>query len=153
MGTLSDLHISPAGRAMIERFEGLRLTAYQDIVGVWTIGYGHTGPEVRPGLTITKEQADQWLTDRLENEFGAAVNRLVGDAPTTQGQFDAMVSLTYNIGVGGFSKSSVLHQHLAGDYDEAADAFMLWNKAGGQVVDALDARRQEEGQVYMDASP
>lgn len=147
---------------MIQSYEGLRLDAYQDIVGVWTIGYGHTGPEVVPGLRITKEQASAWLTDRLQNEFEPALNTLVGDAPTTQGQFDAMASLEYNIGCGnvhhrdgskGLAGSSVMREHVAGNYDAAADDFLKFDMAGGREIEALAGRRQAEGQMYLDASP
>ena len=156
------MHVSPAGRKMIEAFEGCRLTAYQDIVGIWTIGYGCTGEPVHQGLTITQQQADDMLSNRLAQEFEPKVMAEIGNVPTTQGQFDAMVSLAFNIGTGriehgqgegGFDGSSVARFHKAGEYDKAADAFLLWDKAGGQVVDALDRRRAEEGQVYLDASP
>ena len=147
------MHVSPAGRAMIERFEGCRLTAYKDIVGVWTIGYGCTGPAVHVGEMITQAQADDMLSTRLANEFEPGVLKAFGNAPTTQGQFDAMVSLAFNIGVHGFAGSSVARLHKLGKYDEAADAFLLWDKAGGRVVEALSRRRAEEGQMYLDASP
>lgn len=147
------MHVSAVGRAYIESKEGLRLTAYRDIVGVWTIGYGNTGSGVKPGMSITKAEADQMLTDRLANEFEPALNKAIGNAPTTQGQFDAMASLAYNIGVGGFGHSSVLHYHLIRLYDKAADAFERWDMAGGWNVEALHERRVEEGQMYLDASP
>lgn len=150
---MSDLRIGPAGRELIERNEGLRLDAYQDIVGVWTIGYGDTGPDVVEGLTITQEEAVERLTNRLNDDFGANVNRRIGDAPTTQGQFDAMVSLSYNIGNGGFNKSTVLRKHIAGDYQGAADAFLMWNKAGGREVAGLTRRRHEERTMYLDDTP
>jgi lysozyme len=144
---------SAAGRAYIESKEGCRLEAYRDIVGVLTIGYGCTGRDVFDGQVITQAEADQMLSDRLAQDFEPSVNHLIGDAPTTQGQFDAMVSLAFNIGVGAFAQSSVLRLHCAKDYDDAADAFLMWNKAGGREVDGLTNRRTEEGQMYMDASP
>lgn len=157
------LTVSPEGRKFIETKEGLRLEAYQDIVGIWTIGYGHTGPDVHPGMVITKDQADQMLTDRLHNEFEPAVDYLIGDAPTTQNQFDAMVSLAYNIGTGeteqmrvehirgehGFAGSSVLRYHNLQDYFHAASSFLLWDKAGGEYVEALNHRRKEESDIYL----
>jgi lysozyme len=146
------MQTSPAGRAMIERFEGLRLEAYRDIVGVWTIGYGHTGPDVTPDRVITKEEADELLSHRLATEFEPGVEHAVAGV-ATQGQFDAMVSLAYNIGIHGFAGSHVVIHHLAGEYDAAADAFEMWDKAGGRVVEALHNRRVEEAQVYLDASP
>lgn len=147
---------SPVGRALIERNEGLRLEAYPDPASggdPWTIGYGDTGPDVVPGLCITKEEASHRLTKRLDDDFGAAVNEAIGDAPTTQAQFDAMVSLSYNIGNGGFRRSSVLRLHLAGEYEAAADAFLLWNKAGGRVMRGLTRRRQEERALYLSGLP
>ena len=147
------MNTSEAGRAFIERNEGCRLDAYRDIVGVLTIGYGCTGRDVHEGMTITQAEADQMLRDRLAHDFEPSVNHVIGNAPTTQGQFDAMVSLAYNIGVGGFAKSSVLREHKAMNYEAAAAAFVMWNKAGGRVVRGLTRRRQEEAQTYIDASP
>ena len=139
----------PAGRELIQRNEGLRLDAYQDSVGVWTIGYGHTGPEVVPGLRITQEQADQWFAERLADEFEPGVEAAIGDAPTTQAQFDAMVSLAYNIGIVAFARSSVAASHRRGDNAKAADDFLMWNKAGGQVLAGLVRRRGEERKLYL----
>lgn len=148
---MAGLTTSPAGRARIEQFEGLRLTAYQDIAGVWTIGYGHTGG-VYEGLVWTRQQADAVLTDRLSKEFEPAVNRGCDGVPTTQGQFDAMVCLAYNIGTHGFERSEVLKQHRLGNYENAADAFEHWDHVNGRVNDALHNRRVTEAQVYLDAS-
>ena len=151
------MKISPAGRQLIERNEGLRLTAYPDPAtggDPWTIGYGDTGPDVVSGLTITKAEAERRLIVRLDREFGAAVNKAMGNVPTTQGQFDAMVSLAYNIGVGkpggrGFINSSICRHHAAGEYAQAADAFLLYNRAGGRVLPGLTRRRQEERALYL----
>ena len=160
------MFVSPAGRELIERNEGLRLEAYPDPAtggDPWTIGYGDTGPDVVPGLVITAEEASRRLEDRLRNEFGRVVNEETNDVPTTQGQFDAMVSLAYNIGVGGhrsatrgssgYRGSTVLRMHRAGNYEAAAQAFLLWNKAGGQVVKGLTRRRREEADMYLADSP
>src|SRR5690349_4997661 len=122
---------SAAGLELIRRNEGCRLTAYLDTIAnpaVWTIGYGSTGPGVYQGLTITQQQADQILVDRLAHEFEPGVLSALQGAPVSQPQFDAMVSLAWNIGVGGFGKSSVARYHRAGNYQAAADAFRLWNK-------------------------
>lgn len=145
------MKISQVGRGLIAQNEGLRLNAYQDSVGVWTIGYGDTGPDVAPGLVITKAEAERRLSERLDREFGAAVNKAIGSAPTTQGQFDAMVSLAYNIGVGGFRGSSVFRHHIAGEHVAAADAFLAWNKAGRplRVLAGLTRRRGEERALYL----
>jgi len=151
------MQTSPAGRAMIERFEGLVLKAMRPMHGtdVWTIGYGHTGPDVYEGLVWTKEQADEALSHRLANEFEPGVLHAIKSPPTpvTQGQFDAMVSLAYNIGVRGFAGSEVARHHMAGEYQEASDAFDNWANYHGQHNDALAHRRDVEGQMYLDASP
>jgi lysozyme len=139
-------------RAMIEGWEGSVLTAYRDPVGILTIGYGHTGPDVTEGQTITKEEADETLANDL-GKFEDGVNAAVDTAPTTQGQFDAMVSLSFNIGLGNFRKSTVLRKHLESDYTPAADAFLLWNKAGGRVLPGLVKRREGERGVYLSDSP
>ncbi len=146
------MEISQVGRELIERNEGLRLKAYPDPAtggDPWTIGYGDTGPDVVSGLVITKEEADERLTKRLNQEFGKIVNQMIGDSPTTQGQFDAMVSLAYNIGVGNFEKSSVIRDHVNGNYRAAADDFLKWNRAAGRVLDGLTRRREEERNLYL----
>lgn len=145
------LHISQIGRALIEKYEGCRLQAYQDSVGVWTIGYGCTGPNIAPGMRITQAEADQMLSDRLTKEFEPGVIKAIGATATTQAQFDAMVSLAFNIGVGAFSKSSVARLHKLGQATAAADAFLLWNKAGGNVLAGLVKRRAEERKLYLSA--
>jgi lysozyme len=134
------LTTGPAGIDLIKRNEGCKLTAYLDEVAnppVWTIGYGCTGPGIVRSLTITQAQAEEMLTTRLAQEFEPGVLAAIGSAPTIQSQFDAMVSLAWNIGVGAFAKSTVARLHKAGDYAGAAAAFELWDHAGGQVNDAL----------------
>ncbi len=118
--------INDAGLALIKRFEGLQLTAYQDVAGIWTIGYGHTRG-VYPGMTMTEAEADAALQDDLAGAE-RAINSAVAGHATTPNQFAAMVSLCYNIGSGNFRSSTVLRQHLAGNYPAAADAFLLWDK-------------------------
>ena len=151
------MRVSPEGRARIESFEGLRLRAYRSNIrghlDVWTIGYGHTGPDVHEGLCWTQEQADDALSDRLANEFEPAVNRVCAGVPTTQGQFDAMACLSYNIGAPGFAQSEVAKWHRAGQYDKAADAFEHWDHYHGELNEALHNRRVAEAQVYLEASP
>ena len=144
-------HINEAGLAMIKSFEGLRLDAYRDPVGIWTIGYGHIRG-VQPGMTITEPQATDFLRQDLaaaENSVGA----VTADAPTTGNQFSAMVSLCFNIGSGNFRTSSVLRQHRAQNPAAAADAFLLWDKGhrDGQLVvlPGLRRRRQAERALYL----
>ncbi len=138
--------IGAAGLALIKQFEGRELTAYKCPADVWTIGYGSTGPHVKPGMTITESEAEQLLRDDLDR-FEASVARCVPNA--TQNEFDAMVSLAFNIGTAGFERSSVLKRLLAGDKAGAADAFLMWNKAGGRVLAGLTRRRQAERELFL----
>lgn len=143
------MHVSPAGRALIERNEGCVLHAYRDVVGVLTIGYGCTGPGVFEGQVISQAEADAMLSSRLADEFEPGLSAAIGSAPTTQPQFDAMASLEYNIGVGALRHSSVLLDHKLGRHAAAAAAFLLWDKAGGAVLTALLRRRRDESQLYL----
>jgi lysozyme len=124
------MQMSDKGRALLTKREGVRLKAYKDSVGIWTIGIGHTSaagpPHVTPGLTITAAECDEIFRRDLvqyENAVNNAVKR-----PLAQHQFDACVSLCYNIGTGGFARSSVVRKINAGDMDGAAEAFMMWVK-------------------------
>jgi lysozyme len=121
---------SAAGRAALTQREGLRLTAYKDTVGVWTIGVGHTGraslPLVVPGMTISRGQADTMLAADLA-PMEAVVNA-AAPRGMAQNQFDACVSLAFNIGAHGFAGSTVARKIASGDMAGAADAFLLWNK-------------------------
>ncbi len=137
---------SSEGIALIKQFEGCELTSYLCPANVWTIGYGHTGSDVTRGLKITQEAADILLKRDLL-KFEAAVDRAAGVA--YQHQFDAMVSLCYNIGPTAFAKSSVARLHKNGQYDSAAQAFLLWNKGGGKVLPGLVKRRNAERNLYL----
>ena len=137
--------IGAAGLALIKEFEGLELKAYLCPAKVWTIGYGSTGPHVTPGQVITEAKADVILQRDLDR-FEDAVAKAAPGA--TQAQFDAMVSLAFNIGIGAFLKSSVLRLHKAGDHRLAAAAFALWDKAGGRVLAGLQRRRAKGADLY-----
>jgi lysozyme len=138
-------HITATGRAIIENFEGLSLTAYRDQVGVWTIGYGHT-QGVEPDQVVTQAQADAFLT-RDVAWAEAAVTQGVG-ALMSDNQFNAFVSMTFNIGAAGFLGSSCCRFANAGLMTMAADAMLLWDKGtiNGElvVIPGLLERRQEE---------
>lgn len=142
---------SREGIALIKRFEGLRLKAYRDSVGIWTIGYGHTSmagkPTVSAGLTITAQEAEDILVNDLV-KYEAAVDKAIKRNPT-QSQFDAMVSLCFNIGPGAFAKSSIARKFNAGDVEGAADAFLIYRKAGGKVLPGLEARRRAERAHFL----
>lgn len=146
------MKVSQACVDLVKAMEGCRLTAYLDTLAepdVWTIGYGHTGPDVYEGRTMTQREADDTLLDRLNNEYAPGVERALAGVATTQAQFDAFVSFAYNVGVGGFAGSSVLRQHKAGNYQAAADAFRMWNKAGGTIWPGLVRRREAERALYL----
>lgn len=136
---------SAEGRALITHFEGEKLASYLCPAKVWTIGVGHTGPDVKPGMTITRPRSQELLAADLAR-FEAAVNRL---APkTTQAQLDALVSFSFNVGEAALARSTLLRLHNAGDYAGAAQQFALWNKAGGKVLPGLMARRAAEATLY-----
>lgn len=138
------------GVVEIARSEGCRLRAYRDIAGVWTIGWGET-EGVTPGEVWTQDLADARLCERLE-QFAEGVDRRL-TYPANPHQRAAMVSLAYNIGLEGFSGSSVLRAHNAGNTLAAARAFALWNKARIhgvlQEVRGLTARRARESALYL----
>jgi lysozyme len=141
--------VSTKGRQLITQREGIRLTAYQDIVGVWTIGVGHTGRISRPyphsGMMITKEQSDNFLENDLlpvEN----ALNEYI-KIPPNQDQFDAMASLAFNIGINGFIGSSVLKQFNQGHLPEAAEDFLMWDRPHELLGRRLSERAQFLGEV------
>lgn len=143
------MKLSQRGIGLIKQFEGYSSKAYPDPAtggAPWTIGYGTT-KGVKPGMIITAEQAEKMLRDDVA-KFESGVSSLV-TAPTTQGQFDAMVSLAYNIGLGNFGKSTLLKKHNARCYTCAADQFRVWNRANGKVMNGLTKRRAAERQVYM----
>lgn len=121
---------SNTGLNLTESFEGVRLTAYQDVKGIWTIGYGHTGPEVHPGLVITQADADAWLLADVKHAADT-VNRLV-TTDLAQDEFDALVDFAFNCGCGAFAGSTLLKDLNAGKLAEAAHQFEAWDKAGGR---------------------
>jgi GH24 family phage-related lysozyme (muramidase) len=136
--------------ALLHHFESCKLTAYRCPAGVWTIGWGNTryedGSPVKPGDRISQQRADALFRNILAT-FEDGVSRAAPKA--TDHQFGAMVSLAYNIGLAAFGRSSVLRHHNAGAHDKAADAFLLWNKAGGKVLPGLVRRRNAERALYL----
>lgn len=146
---------SQFGRGEIARREGTKLSAYQDSKGVWTIGTGHTSaagdPKVSKGLKITAWEADQILS----RDLGTVENTVNGNVrvPLNQNEFDALVSLVFNIGGAAFRGSTVLRKLNAGDRAGAADAFLAWNKItkGGKKValEGLTSRRKAERAQFL----
>jgi len=154
VATEHELRLTDECLQAIEEDEGCRLTAYPDAGYGWekpTIGFGHTGPDVHQGLTITQAQAEELLKADLE-AFETGVDDLLSDdawAVTTDNEFSAMVSLAFNIGLPHFKASSVLRFHNAGQTQQAADAFLLWDKSNGRVLPGLVRRRHEERAMYL----
>ncbi|MBW6531937.1 lysozyme [Sphingomonas sp. RRHST34] len=142
----------PRALALMHHFESCALTAYRDVAGVPTIGWGMTyypaGGRVKIGDTISQEQADAMFEQLLARDFSPAVAAVAEQAPTTPAQFGAMVALAYNIGAAGFRGSSVARYHAAGDYPKATTKFALWNKSGGVVRKGLIRRRAAEAALY-----
>lgn len=137
---------SDRGLKLTAAFEGLRLEAYQDSVGVWTIGYGHT-KGVKPGDTITQQQA----LDLLRQDVKSAeddVNRLV-KVPLNQNQFDALVDFTFNLGGGALARSTLLTFVNARNFAGATLEFHKWNKAGGRELAGLTRRREAEVDLFV----
>lgn len=143
----NNLSYGKDGLALTEEFEGLRLTAYQDQVGVWTIGYGHTGPEVCAGLTITQADAENLLM-RDVAAASTCVNRVV-KVQLDQDEFDAPVDFVFNLGASAFAGSTLLRKLNAGDFVGASAEFVKWGHAGGQLVPGLLRRRHAEQQLFL----
>ncbi|MBK0378579.1 lysozyme [Mucilaginibacter segetis] len=156
------MKISEHGLAIIKQFEGLMLTAYRDVAGIWTIGYGstryHDGKAVKPGDRLTHpNQAEALLLNTL-GWYVTAVNNSV-KVPLTQNQFDALVSFAYNEGTGALQKSTLMRKLNAHDYIGAADQFLVWNKitdpqTGKKVIcDTLTKRRKQERTLFLKQQP
>lgn len=138
------------GIELMHYYEQCRLTAYPDPAtggAPWTIGWGDTGPDVKPGLTITQMDADIRFAKRLAREFEPGVDKLLVRAPK-QCEFDAFVSLAYNIGLGNFAKSTALRKFNMGEMDAAAIAIRSWDKAAGKTMKGLQRRRWAESKVF-----
>ena len=146
------MRISEKGLAMIEKFEGCLLKASNKLDGVWTIGYGQTGryygKRVRRGMTTTKAEAHAWLRDHSIKTYEDAVTQAV-KVPLNQNQFDALVSFTYNVGIGALKQSTALRKLNAGDYAGAADALTMWTKCRRKVLAGLVRRRKEERALFL----
>lgn len=137
---------SEVGLNLIKFFEDFRSKAYLCPAKVWTIGYGHTGG-VKSTDTISKEDANSLLLKDLE-KYEKAVNTLVS-VDLNQNQFDAITSFTFNLGEGALAKSTLLKKLNAKDYKGAAEEFLKWNKAGGQVLAGLVKRREKEKELFL----
>jgi lysozyme len=140
---------SKAGLALTQGFEDCKLAAYQDPVGIWTIGYGHTGTDVVERLTITQDQAEILLAADVAWAV-TCVNKSVKSA-INQNQFDALVDFVFNLGCAKFGNSTLLQLVNATEFARAAKEFSKWNKAGGKVLRGLTRRRQAEASLFQTA--
>lgn len=147
---MNQMAYSAAGLALTEQFEGCSLTAYQDQVGVWTIGFGHT-TGVTPGMTITQDQAAAFLTQDVQGAVDCVNNGVL--VALTQGQFDACVDFVFNLGAGNFLGSTLLAMLNQGNYAAAAQEFPKWDHAGGKVVTGLWRRRMAEQALFNTPPP
>jgi GH24 family phage-related lysozyme (muramidase) len=135
--------------ALLKQWEGLRLTAYQDVGGVWTIGYGHTDT-VKAGMVITEAGAEQLLRADL-GRFEAAVSDAV-KVPLTDAQFGALVSWAFNVGVTAMQDSTLVRKLNAGDYAAVPAELARWNKVKGKTVAGLANRRAAEAGLWSKGS-
>jgi lysozyme len=148
------MKMTKQGLDLIKEFEGFRAKAYRCPASVWTIGYGHTSmagkPDVKPGMVISKAEGDRILMNDLR-VYEAGVRSAI-KVNLTPNQYSACVSLCYNIGVGAFRRSSVARFCNRSQWKNAADAFALWNKAGGRVLPGLVRRRAAEAALFLKSS-
>lgn len=148
---LSSRHINPEGLKLIKHFEGCRLKAYRCPANIATIGFGSTfypnGTAVRMGDTITQDEADELLLETLKS-FEHGVARSV-TAPLTSNQFSALVSFTFNVGLGAFRSSTLLKLINRGDIEKAPPEFLKWTKANGKVLEGLRRRRGAEQALFL----
>jgi len=148
------MQISDAGLKAIMVFEGSKNRAYRDSAGLWTIGVGHLIRRDEPHL-LTARLTDQEVLDLLRADVKtaeAAVNRLVR-VPLTQGQFDALVSFTFNLGAGALAGSTLLKRVNAGRLDDVPAELRKWVRAGGKVVRGLVNRREAEAAMWLGRYP
>lgn len=145
--SIAILSVSLAGIAAIQRFEGVKYTAYQDIAGIPTICTGHTGKEVRIGQRATSEQCEKFLKNDLKKSESSI--RACVKVPITQEQFDALVSFTFNVGGSAMCRSNLVRKLNAGDCMAAAHEFPKWSLVNGKQVNGLLVRRQQEMKIFI----
>lgn len=141
------MNISPNGLALIKHFEGFRAAPYRDGVGVWTIGYGHTGPGTAYMRPLTPDEASHLLNTDLSHAEMSVLNLV--QVALTQGQFDALCSFVYNLGHGSLAISTLLRDVNKGNYAAAAGQFIRWDHAGYVIEEGLLLRRQAEAKMFQ----
>lgn len=143
------MNISQKGLYLTKSFEGFEPKAYPDQGGVWTIGYGHTGPEVVAGLVWSQQQAEDALLVDMAKAV-EAVNAFVAHPAISQNQFDALADFTYNIGVEAFARSTLLRLLNQGEIFNAAAQFHRWDHVGGKESAGLLRRRLAERDLFLE---
>ena len=143
---MANFTYSDTGLALTKNFESCVLTAYADQGGVWTIGYGHTGPGVHAGMTITQSQADIFLESDVSGAV-TCVNKLA-TAKVNQNQFDALVDFVFNLGCASLSISQLLREVNSGNFSDVATQFLRWDHVKGVVIQGLLRRRQAEATLF-----
>lgn len=138
---------------LIKKYEGFRSKPYKCPAGIWTIGYGSTfyinGEKVSEHDSEISETFASELLENVVNDFAIKIDRLI-KVSVNQNQFDALVSFTYNIGIGAFSKSTLLKKLNNADFDGASKEFIRWNKANGKVLNGLVNRRNDETKLFSE---
>lgn len=144
---MTGMRTSQNGVDLIKHFESLQLKAYKCPSGIWTIGYGHTGPDVSPSLVVTEQRAEELLEQDLE-VYERAIRRLIA-VPLSQYEFDALVSFTFNVGARALDTSTLRSLLNAGDQGGAADQFPRWNRSDGKPLAGLTRRRAAERALFL----
>jgi len=141
------MSLGPKGAALIKSFEQYRDKSYQDQRGIWTCGWGHTGPDVKADTVCTPALADAWFFNDTHTAVNAVLRAI--DVPMTQNQFDALCSICFNIGAHAFETSTLVRVLNAGNYMAAADQFLAWDHTNGQVNAGLSRRREAEHALFL----
>ena len=140
------MKISEDGLELIKKFEGCETTAYQDSVGVWTIGFGHT-KGVEEGQTCSIEDAESMLADEMD-EYEGYINNMV-KVELQQHEFDALVAWVYNLGPTNLGESTMLKVLNGGQFDRVPEEMNRWTRAGGKILEGLVRRRQAESLMFQ----
>jgi lysozyme len=167
------MKLSKAGSDLMHRYEGFRSRPYLCPAHIWTIGYGHVlyqeqirlpmartadkpVPVIRKEFPLKPEDNRVWTKQEIEDLFAQdvatferGVLRLVPNSAGSQGRFDALVSISFNFGLGNLQRSTIRMRANRGDHEGAAEAFMMWTKAGGRELPGLVKRRVDEKKLYL----
>ncbi len=131
---------------LVQQFEGLRTTPYNDVTGLKTVCFGETEQPIR---NYTPDECSVLLVARLAHDYAPAIIKCVPALADRPNQLAASMSLAYNIGTGGFCRSTAAKRFNAGLWAEGCDAFLMWTKAGGKTLPGLVKRRQSERQICL----